>query len=156
MKIIEDDLFSLFDAGEFDAIGHGCNCFNTMGGGIAAQVRSRYPDAWAKDQNTISGDINKLGTFTVCDSYYDKPYFRNRLYNLYTQYDFGGGGRIYLNYDALKLCFYKLNLLEKGKKIGLPMIGCGLAGGDEITVTKLIDLYLKDCDVTLVKYKGKV
>ena len=40
----------------------------------------------------------------------------------------------------------------KGKHIGLPQIGCGIAGGDWDVVKLLIKQELKDCDVTVVIY----
>lgn len=150
MNIIYGDLLDLFDDGNFDAIGHGCNCFCTMGSGIAGQINRRYPNAYNVDKETIKGDINKLGGYTYTDWYKG-----GRIYNLYTQYDFGGDGKVYLNYDALRLCMFKLNSLEKSKKIGLPLIGCGLAGGDEVAVLDIIERYLKNRDVTIVKFKER-
>jgi hypothetical protein len=41
----------------------------------------------------------------------------------------------------------------KGKKIGLPMIGAGLAGGDWDHIKYLIQKELRDCQVTIVIYK---
>lgn len=151
MKVVEGDLLDMFDNGEFDVIAHGCNCFCTMGSGIAALIRERYPSVYEVDYHeTEQGDINKLGTYT-----YDYPFGVDddrKVYNLYTQFDFGAPTKCHLNYDALSLLLYKLNKLEKGKKIGLPMIGCGLAGGDEALVVSIIERQLKNCDVTLVKF----
>lgn len=148
MQIIQGNLLDLFDAGQFDAIAHGCNCWNTMGSGIARQIKERYPKAYEVDYETNAGDINKLGGFT-----YTEWYSQGNIYNLYTQYEFGGD-KVHLNYDALALCLYKLNFLEKGKKIGLPyLIGCGLAGGDEVLVKEIIENRLVDVDITLVEFK---
>jgi O-acetyl-ADP-ribose deacetylase (regulator of RNase III) len=47
----------------------------------------------------------------------------------------------------------KINYKFKGKHIGLPLIGCGLAGGDVTIVKKIIQEELKDCTVTIVNYK---
>lgn len=154
MKIIQGNLLDLFDAGEFNVIAHGCNCFCTMGSGIAAQIRQRYPRAYEVD-NIYSGnpgDINKLGGFTKCAR--DLTIDSGMIYNLYTQYEFGGD-KVHLNYDALALCLYKLNFEQKGKRVGLPMIGCGLAGGDPVIVKEIIENRLTDCDVTLVEYNEK-
>jgi hypothetical protein len=41
----------------------------------------------------------------------------------------------------------------EGKHIGLPYIGCGLAGADENLVLDIIKKELKDCNVTMVRYK---
>ena len=50
---------------EVDIILHGCNCFNTMGAGIAAQIASNFPDAKLADDETLRGDAGKLGTYTI-------------------------------------------------------------------------------------------
>jgi O-acetyl-ADP-ribose deacetylase (regulator of RNase III) len=38
MKEIEGDLIDLAKRGHFDVVTHGCNCFCTMGAGIAPQM----------------------------------------------------------------------------------------------------------------------
>lgn len=43
VKIINGDIFSAFDKGKFDIIGHGCNCMNLMGAGIADKISKLYP-----------------------------------------------------------------------------------------------------------------
>ena len=82
-----------------------------------------------------------------------------------------------LDYEALTLCLRKINHIFKGKHIGLPLIGCGLAGGvwdyhklpktsdEEIEIYEqfyhqekkdvktIIQEELKDMDVTIVHYK---
>lgn len=44
---------------------------------------------------------------------------------------------------------------QEEPKIGLPQIGCGLAGGDWNKVKEIIKKELKDCFVTVVIYKEK-
>lgn len=51
------------------AFAHGCNCFNTMGKGMAVEVRTTYPDMYYVDCKTKKGDRNKLGTFTCAKSF---------------------------------------------------------------------------------------
>jgi O-acetyl-ADP-ribose deacetylase (regulator of RNase III) len=46
----------------------------------------------------------------------------------------------------------KMNRVFKGMRIGLPQIGCGLAGGDWNRVKEIIQRELKDMDVTVVIY----
>jgi hypothetical protein len=78
-----------------------------------------------------------------------------------------------LDYEALTLCLRKINHIFKGLHIGLPLIGCHLAGGvwdyeqlpegeqfDYITgrkkdVKTIIKQELKDMNVTIVHYKNK-
>ena len=46
LKHATGDLLALAEAGEFDVILHGCNCFNTMGGGKHKYSnRSQYAKA---------------------------------------------------------------------------------------------------------------
>jgi O-acetyl-ADP-ribose deacetylase (regulator of RNase III) len=77
---IEGDLIALSLEGKFDVIGHGCNCFCTMGAGIAVamvkafgtdqfpleQITHRiYPEAetneFYEEETGYKGDVNKLG-----------------------------------------------------------------------------------------------
>ena len=118
-------------------IAHGCNCFNTMGSGIARAIKARYPLAYEADCKTTSGDSSKLGTFTMC-AYPDR-----RVFNLYTQYKFGTD-KMHLNYEALVQAPVSLrDTLDEHdprhqETVGLPRIGCGLAGGDWEIVEELI------------------
>ena len=61
MKTIQGDLIKLAVAGEFDVIVHGCNCFCTMGAGIAKTIKQKFPTAYQADLATIKGDKTKLG-----------------------------------------------------------------------------------------------
>ena len=67
MKEVKGDLIELAQAGHFDVITHGCNFFNTMGAGIAPQIKKAFPDAWYADNRTTRGDIMKLGCYTQTD-----------------------------------------------------------------------------------------
>ena len=144
MKIIKADLIERFKLGDFDAIAHGCNCFCKMRSGVAKAVSDAFPEANHIDYYTTKGDINKLGTYTVV-KVLDKKY----IYNLYTQYNYGYDGKLYLYYDALSLCFKKLNHTLKGLSLGIPKLGCGLAGGDWKIVKKIIEQSCPDLDITV-------
>lgn len=153
IRYITGDLIELFKAGQFDIIAHGCNCFHTMNSGIAKQIKENFPDTYNIDFNTTKkGDINKLGTFSI-GQYWRKIEYVN-IYNCYTQYYYGKDGKLYLEYDALALCLRKINFVNnKGLKvtnIGLPKIGCGLAGGEWNKVDGIIQRELKDLDITIV------
>lgn len=146
MKIVKGDLLDLFDKGEFDAIVHGCNCFNNMGAGIAFQIKNRYPEAWEADKTTIKGHKGKLGTFTsaLCSS--------GTVINAYTQY-YPGLNDLQENYGAINYAMRKIALVFEGKRIGLPLIGAGLAGGDWETIKDIIRNNLEGAvDYTIVEY----
>jgi O-acetyl-ADP-ribose deacetylase (regulator of RNase III) len=152
---IEGDLIQLAKSGSFDAITHGCNCFCTMKAGIAPQMAKTF-----KCNNTFSfglegsefkGDINKLGQieYNTAVPLVKGPNGYLIVINSYTQYEYGTD-KVNVDYDALTLCMRKINHEFKGKKIGLPKIGAGLAGGDWIKIKNIIETELKDCDVTVV------
>jgi len=156
MKEIKGNLIDLGLEGHFDIIVHGCNCFCTMGAGIAKEIKERIPDAWRADQRTHKGDIMKLGNYTFADlEINDKGWLT--IINAYTQYRYGpnheDGDKKPVDYDAIRLAMRKINHNYKKKSIGIPLIGAGLAGGDWEIIKKIIQQELKDMDVTIVHFK---
>ncbi|NCP97670.1 macro domain-containing protein [archaeon] len=152
MKEIQGDLIELALNGKFDVIVHGCNCFCNMGAGIAKTIKEIFPDAYYRDLQTIKGDKTKLGTLNF--SYESKiPLY---IINAYTQYYYGisENGNVPVDYEAIRSCMKKLKSLFKNSHIGMPLIGCGLAGGKWEIVKKIIDEELKGMNVTIVHYKG--
>jgi O-acetyl-ADP-ribose deacetylase (regulator of RNase III) len=166
---IEGDLIELAKQGIFDVITHGCNCMSQMGAGIAPQMAKAFGcDKF--EMETWGSTIEKLGCIdyqTVVlgeNSIWSLNDYKNNknepeltIVNSYTQYKYGmnhsDGVSKPLDYEALTLCMRKINNIFKGKNIGLPQIGCGLAGGDWTIVKQIIQKELKDCDVTIVIYK---
>jgi O-acetyl-ADP-ribose deacetylase (regulator of RNase III) len=151
MKEIKGDLIELAYEGNFNAIVHGCNCFCTMGGGIAKTIKNDFPEAYAADCKTRKGDMMKLGTFTFAHAEGQPEDIKFDIVNAYTQYNYGTDDRK-ADYEAIRLVMRKINHFYKGDRIGLPKIGAGLAGGDWTIISKIIEEELKDCDVTIVEY----
>lgn len=156
-KEIEGNLITLANQGMFNVIGHGCNCLSTMGAGLAPQMAKAY--GCDKFRMELMGpNINKLGNI----DYQKIIVFDNHeliVCNIYSQYSYGrnhkDGTSKPIDYDALTIALRKMNVIFKGMHIGLPEIGCGLAGGDWNVVKHIIETELVDCDVTIVKYDGK-
>jgi O-acetyl-ADP-ribose deacetylase (regulator of RNase III) len=129
-----------------DVIAHGCNCFNTWGAGIARQLRTVHTEAFEADWKTLRGDKDKLGTYTDAVSH------GRRVFNLYTQYAYGNNTR-HCDYDAIKSSLESmrdaLRVTDEieGAKIGLPKIGCGLAGGDWNVVEGIIEEVFSGIDI---------
>jgi len=144
MKEIKGNLITLANEGNFQIIAHGCNCFNTFGSGIAKEIKERLPEAYKVDHRTKKGDINKLGNMTKYS------YDNFTILNCYTQYSYSNY-EPQLDYEALTLCLRKINNTYKSMSIGLPLIGCGKAGGNWVVVLDIIEKELKDMDVTIVK-----
>ena len=144
MKIQKGNLLDAAERGDVGIIMHGCNCFHAMGSGIAGEIAKRYPDVPRVDrEETNRGDPSKLGSFTA-------PYVaqkavktwdeanvlpKNRLVpldnpflciNLYTQFKPGPDFIASVFPTAVR----DINKRYHGKTIGIPLIGCGIGGGD--------------------------
>jgi O-acetyl-ADP-ribose deacetylase (regulator of RNase III) len=150
MKKIKGDLIKLALAGEFDVIVHGCNCFCTMGAGIALQIKREFPRAYHADKMTVEGDKGKLGTFT----WIKQTIGSHRLWviNAYTQYNYRGNGRL-ADYRAIRSAFEAIKRNCPGKRIGFPYIGAGMARGDWNVINPIIEKALDGEDFTVVEYK---
>lgn len=155
---VKGDLIAMTKEGRFDIILHGCNCFNSMSGGIAATIAKEFPCAEIADMNTNTGAMNKLGSCTVAKAHdnNDVPFC---IYNLYTQFQPGANAE----YSALRASLRSLKdrltwgpHAEDGlicKSIGLPWIGAGIGGLDIKLVMQIVEVELGDYDVTMVEYK---
>ena len=149
------NLLDLAEAGEFDIVVQGCNCFNTMGGGIAREIRERYPHVAEVDAKTVYGDYNKLGNWTKA-IVAKEPEYAFTIINAYTQYDMSQGTDVF-EYVAFELILQKLVRLYGKYSIGLPYIGMGLAGGDKDIIIPMIENFAeqvsaKGGSVTLVEF----
>jgi O-acetyl-ADP-ribose deacetylase (regulator of RNase III) len=152
-KEIKGDLIAMAKEGRFDVIVHGCNCFCTMGAGIAPQMAKAFGvDQFSLERRKYYEDINKLGQIDWGNRLL--PIGRTlSIVNAYTQYHYGHKYGVPIDYDALTLCMRKINHVFKGKHIGLPQIGCGLAAGDWNIVKNIIITELKDMEVSVIIYK---
>lgn len=148
LKYVVGDLVR--DAEQFEVICHGSNCFNTMGAGIAVGIKKKFPEAYKIDCETQYGDTKKLGTLT-----YTTTQQNPIVVNAYTQYKYGHNA-VHADYDAIRNCMKKVKELFGGKKIGLPLIGAGLAGGDWNIIEAIITEELDGEDVTIVKWEKDV
>lgn len=175
IRYITGDLVGLTYFGQFDVIVQGCNCFCKMRSGIAKQIAQTFSKNVEKDKETIPGDKSKLGTYNYCKyntsdyltpeynmCYYDNhqnnvsvQYKLNHEYfvvNAYTQFDYGYDGKLRFSYKAFETICKKLNEEFKGKSIGFPWIGCGLAGGDRGKVKEIIERNMQDCEITICDF----
>ena len=123
-----------------------------MGSGIAKSIREQFPDAWLADQETLAGDRNKLGCYTIGMA------GRLVVINAYTQYNTAKfQGEDVFEYKSFELILDKLAKRFGKYRIGLPMIGMGLAGGDPERIIPLIEdfsskMQAQGGSVTLVEF----
>lgn len=160
MKIIKGDLIELAKAGEFDVIVQGCNCFNTMGSGLARTIKQEFPEAYAADCRTTKGDPSKLGNYSFATVNLENQVSLTIL-NAYTQFNYWDKGDLF-NYEAFQKILDRIKGIDystrgcsaedKGYRWGFPLIGCGLAGGDKERILGMIETTLDDVDVTIVEF----
>jgi O-acetyl-ADP-ribose deacetylase (regulator of RNase III) len=190
-KEVTGNLIKMALEGQFDVIAHGCNCHSIMGAGHAPQMAKVFGcDVFEMEQ--WGSTIMKLGNidceaFILNESVPTQIPIINGYYpeepdlfvvNAYTQYNYGknhkDGNLRPADYEAITLCMRKMNSIFKGKHIGLPLIGAGLAGGDwdpsSLSMVEyenylkdpssykfikhIIQAELQDCNVTIVHYDG--
>lgn len=157
----EGCLITLAKEGHFDVITHGCNCFCTMGSGIAPQMAKAFGcNLFPMEDPKYRGDINKLGTIDFETRWVGNGLLEPiqlTIVNSYTQYRYGknhaDGDQRPVDYEAIVLCMRKINHIFKGKTIGVPKIGAGLAGGDWNRIKRILETELKDMDVWVINYK---
>ena len=153
MNSIKGDLIQLALEGQFDVIIHGCNCFHTMGAGIAKSIRSTFPEAYAADRQTAYGDQKKLGTISYA------TVFRNgkkiTVVNGYTQFNWKGNG-LKADYDAIRSVMQNVKRTFPDSSIGYPQIGAGLAGGDWDLIRSIIFQELAGTNHTLVEFQPAI
>lgn len=159
-------LLEAFDDGDIDMMGHQANCFCMMGSGIAPLIAKQFPEMQEVDNMTVPGDPKKLGFFTSakvsrkCD-------LVGVGINLYGQYRGGVTpdiynveGSVFHNADryeplrhalrALNFALYDSLVSESQRfRIGFPLMGCGIAGGDWATVERIIDEEMTNADVVI-------
>ena len=127
-------------SGEVNVILHCCNCFHTMGAGVAKVIRDEWPGVLKVDLATPRGDRSKMGSY----SYHQQGGLV--IINLYAQYRYSRLRKQSLEYPALRRALRSAAerlraWKEKGVdvRIGYPLLGCGLAGGSWEQVKEILD-----------------
>lgn len=143
-EYVKGDIVELFRTG--NDIAHGCNCFHTMGAGVAGQLAQNFKQVPGADHcQSVYADHEKLGFFT--HAVHDND--TNVCYNLYTQFEPGPN----VDYGAIFNAFSALNKIRKNSKsLYIPRIGAGIAGGDWKIIEKLINLATPDIQIVVVDY----
>lgn len=166
MKTIKGNLLD-FPEG-ITTIFQNANCRETMGAGIAKQIKERYPEVYVTDCEFPLKGEDRLGEFSMASVSSDR-----HIINLYAQ-DLGGRNlseegtpfrmEHYLN--ALDGALYECIEVKRSfrpdlpeSKFGFPWkIGSGLSGGNwddiKIETEKIVSFY--NCEALWVKYEPEV
>lgn len=134
MKIeyIKGDLFTT----DHTVIAHGCNDKGVQGSGVAKIVRERFPNSYKK-YNKYCESHGEVGGEVVFVKENNKV-----IANAITQHGFGGDGKRYVNYEWVAQCMQKINGMCEFydvKHVAMPMIGCGLGGGNADVIKAIIE-----------------
>ena len=150
------NLIDAFINNEINVLVHQANCFNTMGSGIAKEIKARLPEMFAADCETIKGHVEKLGSYSYAifggDNNLPKYGF-----NLYGQYRYGNDKQ-HTDYVAIKEGLISIReYLEiacpVGVVVGTSRLGCGLGGGSWGVVSKIIEEQLCNYGYEVVCYE---
>lgn len=162
LKQAKGNLIDMAEQGLFDVIVHGCNCQNTMGSGIAKEIRARYPEAFDADERMDqefgkSYRYLKLGNYSQTMVYPKVGKFM--IVNAYTQFNYLPRGIDHFEYDSFKLILQKLMHFYGNYDFGFPYIGMGLAGGNGFRIQNMLEEFASAVDkkggsATLVEFTG--
>lgn len=163
MRTIDGDIFG----SKASAILHQVNCQGVMGSGVAKQVKERYPTVfwrykqWCDENKEIAQRLGKNPLLGKIQIVYKEDFSVNdikdsqAIVNLYAQDRFGRGAKCYTDYDALRECLMQVDMAFGGKTVAIPyMMSCGRGGGNWSIVSKIIEEELRDCDVTLYRFRA--
>jgi len=153
VNVIKGNLIEEFKNYKYKAIIQGCNCFNTMGSGIAISLRKEFSGVYQADTDfckDVTNPVDRLGTYSYCYTKY------GIIINLYTQFKYGTDKR-HVSYDAIADGFEKLNSIKlfhnKERLIGIPKIGAGLGGGNWNIIYKIIDEVTPNLNIEVVEFE---
>ena len=153
INIIEGNLLDMFEEGKFEVIAHGCNCIGVMGGGIAFQIKNRFPVAFYRYMQRYESSGLNLGDCQLVE--YDTN--KKVIFNLMTQYFTTYSNNGVPPFDIIAYQTALETMIKQLKdyfneddfpviRVGLPRIGSGLAGGDVIGIEQVTREVFKDED----------
>lgn len=154
IEYVRGNIIELFASGEHDILIHGCNCFHTMGKGLAKALADKWPIVLEEDMKSAYGDYAKLGEFTVA-----KINDTQTVWNLYSQYKYSNE-KVKINYAALEKGLEAISNTiiandMDDKRIIMPLVGGNNAGGDPIFIKQIIQGTMGDLNVTVVMGHAK-
>lgn len=163
-SIIQGDLFD--PEHEFDALAQGVNTYGVMGAGIAVSFKNTWPEMYKEYQalcikygETLGGLLHTyipkpVSTIHKGEEYEDGLSFISldygtTIYNLFSQINPGQDG----SYELLKKATILMRQDAESQsfdQVGLPWIGCGIAGLAKHNVQHIFEFVLGDSDVEFV------
>lgn len=120
--------------------GHGCNCWCTMGAGIANHVRLNFPALFEADVADQRSPDQRLGGFSYAFDHDSNAWGAN----LYTQFYPGPHARMPSVISSVQSLFEQVHEIVEAAEdetvfVGLPALGCGIGGLDLHSVITTVD-----------------
>ena len=149
IEIIKGDLLTT----KADVICHQVNCIGIMGGGVALQIKNKYPDVYneykeycenCKNPSRLLGCVQMVN---ILEGTENKQY----VANIFGQLDCTNSCDI--NYTALRIALQKLkHICPTRFTFAFPYnIGCGIGGGNWDIVYKMLDEVFENRKMLLYK-----
>lgn len=155
-KIIQGDLFDT--AHQFEALAQGVNCEGLMGAGIAVPFRKKSPKMY-EEYKALCNEFRDIlpGLLHTYDPDYEVDEYGNFdyanvppiIFNLFSQKLPGKNG----DYGLLKSAALLMRMEAESRglsRVGLPWIGCGIAGLEKHNVEHIFHRILGASDVEFV------
>ena len=119
---------------DYEIFCHQVNCQDVMGGGLAKQVKVRYPEVYNTYHERVPKYLGGVDWIHTHDA--------RICVNMYAQ-DYYGYGARYTDYMAFANCLSELEdylcSVPKEYRVAFPYrIGCGLGGGDWNVISALL------------------
>lgn len=143
------DVLAALENDELDVVAHGCNCQGGFGSGIAGQISRKWPHVKGAYLDLYRSGGTILGFFqpvAISESKF--------IINCGTQNDYLPRGIRHADYNAIDDVMDSLKLYTQNKltRVGIPMIGSGLAGGEWAEIEKIISKHFVGRDITVYVY----
>lgn len=144
-SIIQGDLFD--PAHNFDALAQGVNTQGLMGAGIAVPFREKWPDMYEDYKELCAKFGPALGGLVHTYRHWYEP--EPTIYNMFSQVMPGRNGDYrLLQQAAIQVLFDAEDQLME--RVGLPWIGCGIAGLEKHNVEHIFKQVFDDSEVEFI------
>ncbi|WP_407306528.1 hypothetical protein [Acinetobacter sp.] len=120
---------------------HQVNAQGVMDGGIALSIRNKWPKVWKDYSAIVKPNQPDNGFQYMGKVIYTEVGPELWVASIVGQQFYGRDKRqVYTSYESLEMGFHSVGnfALNKDLDVHYPLIGCGLANGDWITVSQII------------------
>ena len=149
VTIVEGDLLLSSE----DILAHQTNCLGIMGGGIALQIKNKYPNVFKQYREFCLNRTCSEKLLGECQIVKIENEPNRYIANLFGQFEISRTS-VQTREDCLEkaLIILKNEAQRKDLSVGIPYkIGCGLAGGNWDNVYQIISRVFYDYPVTIYK-----